>query len=381
MGEISSISAIVGLAGSGMITARGMPPNPMRFDRRIRSKLAAAFLPIALLCPAGARPLPPVDPAIPPYAPSQTISGKIVIWGDDAFAQQLPSWSNGFKKWHPGAEFSWFMKGSSTSIGALYTGVAQIGFLGREIRPLEIVSWSRIFPYKPLVLPVATGGFDTYNGTNSVVILVNKDNPLEHISLEQIDAVYSHDRKRGATEPITTWGQLGLVGEWERKPIAVYGLFEATGTAQFMQARVLKEGRWDYNVRLPSGAPSEMYKGSGNDTALALEGLIRADRYAMGIGTIRSVKPGLKALKVGEPDAGPIVEDRNETTLDRTYPLCRQVYIVVNKDPKKAWDPKVHEFLSYIFSREGQEAVARAGLYYPLPAKYLEAQRARLISN
>jgi phosphate transport system substrate-binding protein len=45
------------------------------------------------------------------------------------------------------------------------------------------------------------------------------------------------------------------------------------------------------------------------------------------------------------------------------YPLSRPLYVYVNKDPNKDWDPKIREFLRFINSRDGQETVARAGVY------------------
>lgn len=319
-----------------------------------------------------------VDPAIPAYAPVQTVSGKLVCWGDDAFEDQMKVWAKAFKAIHPDIDMSWFLKGTSTAVGALYTGTAQLGVFGREIRPLEIVSWKRIFPYQPLGFSVATGGFNKYNGTNAVAIFVNKDNPLQHISLTQLDAIYSRDRKRGGKEAITTWGQLGLTGEWADKPITVYGLDEATGTAQFFQFRVLQEGRWSYDIKLPKGAPNKMYAGSGNDASQALVKVLSAERYAIGLATFRNLDPGLKALTVGETDQGPFIEGTRDTVINRTYPLSRLVYMFVNKDPNKPWDPKVYEFLNFILSKEGQQGVVEAATYYPLPAKVIESERAKL---
>ena len=53
--------------------------------------------------------------------------------------------------------------------------------------------------------------------------------------------------------------------------------------------------------------------------------------------------------------------------MDGPYPLSRPLYLYVNKDPKEHWEPKILEFLRFINSREGQETVARTGIY-PLSA-------------
>jgi len=46
--------------------------------------------------------------------------------------------------------------------------------------------------------------------------------------------------------------------------------------------------------------------------------------------------------------------------------LSRSVWIYINRSPEQALDPKTREFMRYILSRQGQEAVAREGEYLPL---------------
>ena len=348
-------------------------PIPM-FRPPLFRQLVLCFAVAALRLAAA----PIVAEALPPYQPGPAGTGRLVCWGDDGFKPLMKRWTTEYAALHPGISFHLFLKGTSTAVGALYTGTAQIGCFGREIRPLEIVSWHRIFPYDPLGFAVATGGYNRYNTTNAVAILVNRDNPLQHLSLTQLDAIYSRDRLRGAPERITRWGQLGLTGAWADRPIDVYGLDENTGTAQFLQARMLREGRWQYDIKLPHGAPKKMYAGSGNDAAQALIQAIAQDPAAIGLATFRNLAPTNKALAVGETDAGPFVAGTEQSVVDRSYPLSRLIYIFVNKDPAKPWDPKVHEFLNFILSREGQAEVAADGEFHPLPASLLAAQRTKL---
>jgi phosphate transport system substrate-binding protein len=41
-------------------------------------------------------------------------------------------------------------------------------------------------------------------------------------------------------------------------------------------------------------------------------------------------------------------------------------------------DPKTKEFLNYVLSKEGQEAVVKEGIFLPLPASAVKQERARL---
>jgi len=50
----------------------------------------------------------------------------------------------------------------------------------------------------------------------------------------------------------------------------------------------------------------------------------------------------------------------------------------LDREPGKPIDPKVREFVRYILSREGQEAVARDDAYVPLTAQSARVQLQRL---
>jgi phosphate transport system substrate-binding protein len=54
------------------------------------------------------------------------------------------------------------------------------------------------------------------------------------------------------------------------------------------------------------------------------------------------------------------------------------VYIYINRAPGKALASPQREFLRYILSREGQEAVARSGNYLPLTREVVAEERRRL---
>ena len=51
---------------------------------------------------------------------------------------------------------------------------------------------------------------------------------------------------------------------------------------------------------------------------------------------------------------------------DRTYPLTRSIYWALYRAPGKPLEPVGRGYLRYIFSRQGQEDVAREGDYLPL---------------
>lgn len=321
----------------------------------------------------------PVDPAIPAYRPGPTVVGDLRAWGYVSFRETMEAWAKRFQQHYPGIRFSTSLfPGTSPANAAILTGVAELGLFGREIRPLEIVSFTRVYPYEQMGFRVAGGAYDTPDKTPAIGVYVHRDNPLRNLSLPQLDALYSSDRLRGASAPITRWGQLGLTGDWADKPITIYGIPRIFGTAEFIRIRAFRGGGWAGSVRLPPGAPTALAVNAGEVFFTAMIKALEADKYAIGFLVGHHATPGVKPLALAERDDGPYFEYTRENVLRRDYPLSRVVYIHVNKDPSKPWDPKVREFLSFVLSREGQHCVADAGVFTPLPEAILEQERAKL---
>jgi phosphate transport system substrate-binding protein len=66
-------------------------------------------------------------------------------------------------------------------------------------------------------------------------------------------------------------------------------------------------------------------------------------------------------LSVEEGD--PAFEANANNAYSGDYPLARFLYIYLNKDPNDALDPLRAEFVKYINSNAGQEAVIKDGFY------------------
>src|SRR2546430_14438327 len=86
----------------------------------------------------------------------------------------------------------------------------------------------------------------------------------------------------------------------------------------------------------------------------------------------------LKIVALARTPAGPYVPYTMETVHDRSYPLFDEIYMYVDQARDRSIDPKVKEFLRFIVSREGQEAVQRDGKYLPLTAAMVREQLRKL---
>ena len=86
----------------------------------------------------------------------------------------------------------------------------------------------------------------------------------------------------------------------------------------------------------------------------------------------------LKIVALARTPAGPYVPYTMETVHDRSYPLFDEIYMYVDQAKDRSLAPKVKEFLRFIVSREGQEAVQRDGKYLPLTAAVAREQLRKL---
>jgi phosphate transport system substrate-binding protein len=287
-----------------------------------------------------------VDPKIPPYKVAQGVSGNIKSVGSDTMNNLMTLWGEGFKALYPNVQIEVEGKGSSTAPPALIGGTANFGPMSRTMKEKEIDDFQKAFGYKPTA--VATS-------IDMLAVYVNKDNPIQGLTFEQIDAIFSKTRKSGAARDIATWGDLGLTGEWKDKPISLYGRNSASGTYGYFKEHALAKGDFKDTVKEQPGSSS------------VVQG-VASDRYAIGYSGIGFKTADVRAVPVAKDTASGFVEASPENAYSGKYPLGRFLYIYVNYKPGSELDPLRREFLRYVLSRKGQEDVVKDG-YFPLTAK------------
>jgi phosphate transport system substrate-binding protein len=312
--------------------------------------LAAAFA-----APALADEAVQLDPALPSYEKTSGVSGNLSSIGSDTMNNLMTYWAEGFAKIYPNVKVQVEGKGSSTAPPALIARTAQLGPMSRQMKNTEVDQFEAAFGYAPTELRTAL---------DSLAVYVNKDNPIQALSLRQLDAVYSKTRKLGEAQPITTWGQLGLGGEWAARPISLYGRNSASGTYGFFKEHALGNGDYRDEVKEQPGSAS------------VVQG-ITEDKAGIGYSGIGYRTSGVKAVPLSNEDGEKPVAPTAANVYSGDYPLTRFLYVYINKDPKKPLDPLVREFAKYIFSKEGQQVVVKDG-YLPIPASVVIEERRKL---
>jgi phosphate transport system substrate-binding protein len=296
-----------------------------------------------------------VDPAIAQYQPTSGISGNLSSVGSDTMNNLMTFWGETFSRHYPNVRLQVEGKGSSTAPPALIEGTAQFGPMSRQMKPSEIDAFEKKYGYKPTEIRTSY---------DALAIFVNRDNPLEKLTLAQADAIFSKTRRRGAPQDVTTWGSLGLTGEWANRPLSLYGRNSASGTYGFFKEHVLQNGDYKDTVKEQPGSAS------------VVQG-VTADRYGMGYSGIGYKTSGVKVVPLAEKDGGSFSAGSYEDVVKGTYPLSRYLYIYVNKGPGKPLDPLVREFLKLVLSREGQEVVVKDG-YLPLTTDIVKAEQGKV---
>lgn len=292
-----------------------------------------------------------VDPHVKSYAKVGGVSGNLNSIGSDTMNNLMTYWAEGFNRVYPNVKVQIEGKGSTTAPPALISGTAQIGPMSRAMKPTEIDAFEKKYGYKPTEIKTAL---------DALAIYVNKDNPLKGLSLPQADAIFSITRKGGYKTDITTWGQLGLTGDWAARPISLYGRNSASGTYGYFKEHALYKGDFKNSVKEQPGSAS------------VVQG-ITEDRYALGYSGIGYKTSGVRSLPLSFKEGESYKEAEMKNVMNGSYPLARFLYVYINKKPGQPLDPLVREFIKFILSKEGQEVVIKDG-FVPLPTSVVEAE-------
>ncbi len=308
---------------------------------------------VALAAPVAAQQTK-VDTALVAYAKTSGVSGNINSVGSDTMNNLMTLWAEAFLKMYPNVKVQVEGKGSSTAPPALISGTSQFGPMSRAMRATEIDQFEAKYGYKPTQLRTSY---------DALAVYVNKDNPLEKLTLQQVDGVFSKTRRKGG-KAVANWGQLGLTGDWANRPISLYGRNSASGTYGFFKEHALGNGDYKDQVKEQPGSAS------------VVQG-VTEDRFGIGYSGIGYRTSGVKVVALADKDGGAFSDGSYEDVKSGKYPLNRFLFLYINKAPGKPLDPVVKEYCKLIFSKEGQEVVLKDG-YLPLPAEIAKQELAKL---
>lgn len=289
------------------------------------------------------------------YDKQPGVAGKIISVGSNTMATLMTAWSQQFKQLYPHVKFQLQMAGSSTAPPALIEGSATIGSMSRALKQTERYAFVRKHGYQPTVIKVAT---------DAIAVFIRQRGDIDALSLPQLDAIFSATRLCGYPEPIERRSQLvNYTGEFNT--IHRYGRNSASGTYGLFKSLALCGGDFRADVNeLPSSS-------SVVRTVESVDG-------AIGYAAYGSLTSSVKALAIGDTleTAVPL----NQATVNSgEYPFVRTLFIIVNKAPNKPLDTLTQEFLLFILSEQGQQAVVEQGYFAIDPS--VAKRQARIVAE
>jgi len=336
--------------------------------------LLSGALPLAAAPPAVAPDLPAYQPQ--PYVPTEHAGyllpdGSIRIVGAQGMDVAFKNLNARFVQAHPGVKFAMDLKSAATAIGGLYTGVSAFAPIVREFWVSETGAFRMVFGYEPTAIKIAHGAFATISKANPIAIFVNRRNPIDKLTTEQVARIFSSGGGKG---DITHWGQVGASGAWAGHRIHPIGPSATNGNIQGV-AVFMKQSHFDDR---PFAADYEEVLNTASVYARVNE-----ETSAIGFASFDGLHgknlADIKVLAIADRDGGYYSNASQEDIVARKYPYTRDIYIYVNRAPDKPLDPFVREYLRLVLSKDGQQALGDpdAG-FLPLDAGEAAAELAKL---
>ncbi len=153
---------------------------------------------------------------------------SVVIKGSDTLgAKMVPQLAEAYKAAGNSATFEIAAEGSSTAFSALKAGTAQIGMSSRNVKDSEKAE-----------LP---GLKEHIAGIDMIGVIVNQSNPIEDLTLEQIEGIFTGD--------ITNWSEVGGADA----PISVYTRNTSSGTYKTFQELAMSERDYGSSTQKMAG--------------------------------------------------------------------------------------------------------------------------------
>jgi phosphate transport system substrate-binding protein len=298
-----------------------------------------------------------LDENLPEYTKVSGISGNVSSVGSDTLANMMTFWAEDFKRTYPNVNVQIQAAGSSTAPPALTEATSNLGPMSRKMKSREIEAFQKRYGYKPTRVRVAI---------DALAVFVHKDNPLEGLTIDQVDAVFSSNRKCGADKNVDRWGDLGLSGAWTGKDVQLYGRNSVSGTYGYFKKKALCKGDFKNSVNEQPGSASVVQS-------------VSASLNGIGYSGIGYRTSGVRALPLAKKGTN-FIEANMENAVSGKYPLSRYLYVYVNKHPNKALPPMEAEFLKMILSKSGQSIVEKDG-YIPLPRSVVDKEFKKLGLN
>lgn len=329
---------------------------------------------------------------LPDYTPEGHPEGTLRLCGNNYIGDSPLGgwWKEAFAKLQPGIKIEYDLQTAADAVDCVSLGLGDIG-ITHDPSFYDYLTYQRLKGHPPTGVTILTGSYDVVGWQNNMVIVVNKNNPITHISMTQLDGIFGSQRAggwvgqfwhpefaRGPEKNIRTWAQAGVKGELAKKTIHTYGYSLRYATSLEFSDKVLKSSdKWNENL-LGFGN----FEKSDGKTYLEADQIVDHVRDdPSGIAYVRfhpNFPTDVKILDLGATDAGPFIKYSMDSLYDHSYPLWGGQSFWFDVKPGGSVDPKVREFTRFVLSKQGQAMLMKDGKYIPLNSLAVQEGLAKL---
>jgi phosphate transport system substrate-binding protein len=248
--------------------------------------------------------------------------------GSDTMVNLALAWAEKYQSMYPNVQISVTGGGSGTGITALANNTVDIANASRAIKAEEIEAM-KANGVNPVEFVVAR---------DAIAIIVNRDNPIQQLTLQQISDIYSGK--------YTNWTEVG----GEDRPIVRLSRETNSGPHVYFLEEVLRLGDSDSKILF---APDTLLLPSSE----GITSEVRDNPNAIGYDGLGYVTPEVKVIAVAAESGGEYVFPSADTVNSQTYPIARDLYMYTAGEPQGV----EKNYLAWILSTEAQTIVEELG--------------------
>lgn len=249
--------------------------------------------------------------------------------GSDTLVNIALAWAETYRDVDPTVSIAVTGGGSGTGIAALINGTVDIANASRPMKDNEIEE-ARANGIEPIEHTVAI---------DALAVIVNLDNPVNTLTLPQLADMY--------TGRITNWKEVG----GNDATIILLSRETNSGTHVYFLDEVVRLGEKENGDIF---APQTLLMPS----SVGITSELRRNPNAIGYDGLGYVDPEHeKILSIAIDADSPFVAPSPQTASAGEYPLSRNLFMYTSGEPTGV----LAEYLSWIFSADGQQIVANLG--------------------
>lgn len=343
-----------------------------------RNALAALLVAVGSFTPLAANGLPnpefwqpSIDPALPSFDGCMRLLSRRPLQGSaPAILPDLVAhWTGEFARLckqevRVPPPFGPPVADRSPQLRRFIEGKSDFAFLTREISEADLERYRRFHLRDPVAIPVAGGSYRHFGFVDTVVVIVNRSNPVEKLSFAQIASIFF----KYGNSASQYWSDVGGRNGPHRIHIVGSAAWAAgeSARASFLRRRLVESG-----VRIGSWRTD--FPASGKEADVPA--LVAADPDAIGFTGLGHLLPADKPLAIASGQSAAAIAPSYTNVALGLYPFARTITLVVSAPEGGKLDPRLCSFARFLLSKAGQTIVRDQQIFLPL--RHAELFRSR----